>query len=225
MWHLFAKPKKLVTLLLSDTMLSMSMFEFSRSARQQACKTIVLERSEFHQGIIFNGAALKKYIASFLAKYAHDVCYVAIGIEGTYMYEHMLSVERASLASFDGAQHVPPSLVWNAIVMPTHAHEHAHVYLFGMKREHLLQYQLLALQTSFSCCLMSSINGAVTALYNEAHEWPTTIEALKTHRIHALEHYTVRQSGIHLLHHEKKEINAGHVGLFLLGKHSYENSQ
>jgi hypothetical protein len=224
-WHLFSKPKKLVTLLLSDTILSMSMFEFGVSAYQKVCKTVILARSEFHQGIIFNSSALKKYIAPFLTHHAEGSCYVAIGIEGSAVHERIVPIERDALASFDGAQHIPSSLVWNAIVMPTHAHEHAHVYLFGMRREHLMQYQLLALQTSFSCCLVSSINGAITALNSATQEWPTALPSLNTYRSHALEQYLTHQSGIHLLNHEKKEINAGHVGLFLLGKHSYENSQ
>lgn len=225
MWHLFAKPKKLVTLLLSDPTLSMSMFEFGISAYQRVCETISLTRSEFHQGIIFNSSALKKYIASFLTHHAQGPCYVAIGIEGAAIHERIVPVERSALSSFDGALHIGSSLVWNAIVMPTHTYEHAHVYLFGMKREHLMQYQLLALQTSFSCCLVSSINGAVTSLHNTTQEWPTSLSQLNSYRSHALEQYLKQQPSMHLLKHEKTAINAGHVGLFLLGKQNYENSQ
>ena len=203
----------------------MSMFESARVTHQKACETIILARAEWHQGIIFNMTAVQNYIASFLTRTVKNSCYVALGFEGAALYETIIMMERDALASFDGTRVVPHNVVWNTMMLPS-THDQVPLYLFGMQREHLMQYQILALQTPFSCCVLSSLNGALTALHqNNSDLSRATLSALKTHRTHALEQFLMQQTTMHTLTDVNKEINAGHVGLFLLGKHSYENSQ
>jgi hypothetical protein len=209
--------KNLVTVVIEADAISLSLFSDQCCLQQTAFQKHSFLQSELSEGIIFNPTKLQRLIRAFLQATKTDQSFVAIALQGTVLHEEFISFDPHHEVSVDLAKKIKQSHVWNFNFLPSDHQQH--IYLFSMRREILMQYQLLALLTPFQCCLITSTTrGIIELLQSVQFDFSANVSEILHIRSKALDAYV--PSSLRLMKNmsEEKETIAFHVGLFLLGK-------
>lgn len=209
--------KNLVTVVIERDAISLSLFSDHCRLQQRAFQKHSLLRSELSEGTIFNPTKLQQLIRVFLQETKAHQNFVAIALQGTALHEEFIACDPHHESSIDLAKKVTSSHVWNFNFLPSDHHKQ--IYLFSMRREILMQYQLLALLTPFQCCLITSTTRTLMELLQSAHiDFAANVSEIFQVRSKALDAYVPGALCLMENMSEEKETIAFHVGLFLLGK-------
>ncbi len=120
-------------------------------------------------GALCNPSHLIKHIQNFVQRYAlHDAVCV-LSVAGPAMYEHILSLPVATPSAQHIMQPGMEQLTWEShYLYPTEEHMFD-FYVSGMRREHRLQYQLLALNAHLNLVTLTSPFMAAMHVYEQLH--------------------------------------------------------
>ncbi len=226
-----------VTLLLQPTSLFLCWFNQSKDKAfvfvPHAWHIEPLDCLQVEQGTIYNPTFLAQIIAQFLATHSIKNPIICIGLNQKMVWERCVWIENEHPTS-DEIAHEARSLIWNYTYLGKNQSYQKHLfYLFGIAREILFQYQLLALQVPFTC---STITTATRALMHTTscvqqldHFNFSTVELseITQHCIQFFDAYNAEQlfetssSKFFELFQKEKSMLLASIGLFLLGK-SYE---
>lgn len=189
-----------------------------------------LALNQINQSIIFNLTHLSDIIAEFLQVHKLKNPYVCLAFAQNHIWDD------CRWYSIDEPIHnhsIAKTVVWNYTPVYNNYDEQKHLfYLFGLRREILFQYQLLALKVPFYCCTITAKNRALLYLLNFLNH-PLSVDTLaqitttqelseycsnvcNEYQYHTL--FEPSELFSHLFSQEKELILAS-LGLLLLGVH------
>lgn len=127
-----------------------------------------LHHLESAQSILFNPTYISGRIITFLKTYNLNHAFVILGISGPTIVESIIELPIASPTPQDF--HFPKlrSLIWDYRYLYPLDHRFA-FYLCGISREHLAQYQLLAITTRTNIIGITTERMALLKLYQHRH--------------------------------------------------------
>lgn len=226
--------EEFVTILIQPDSLLLFWFQNSLHKKSlfipKAWKSKQLDSLQVNQSVIFNPTFLKSVIEDFLIVNNLKNAYIALGLSNTMIWEYcyISFKEQPTSDSFSNAL---PSLIWNYAHLGKNDFQENFFYLFGITREILFQYQLLALSVPFNCSTITSHNRALLYVMSFFEQpifkttgFPNTINQLSDHCMHVFDCFgheeffvDTSESFCDFFKKEKEAILAS-LGLFLLGK-------
>ncbi len=186
--------------------------------------------NQINQSIIFNLTHLSEIISDFLQAHKLKNPYVSLAFAENHIWEDC-RWHTADEPPHDPA--IAQKVIWNYAPLYANYQEQKHFfYLFGLRREILFQYQLLALKVPFHCCTITSKNRALLYMLSFLNQ-PLAdqhIKQIKT--VQELASYcntlcnaygsdALFEPNAHFsqLFSKEKELILASAGLFLLGTH------
>lgn len=234
MWN----QEEFVTLMIQPNVLLLSCFQQSKKdptkVVHKAWEVKNLDCLQIEHGIIFNPTHVTEIIAEFLKKNRLKNCFVSIGLSETMVWERCCWILQEQPTS-DHLCHEARTLVWNYTQLSrSESSDKKLFYLFGIAREIVFQYQLLALNVPFNCSTITSKNRALLyalSWFNRLMlpvSFSGTVEQLRDHCLTAFEGYDYKKivegsDNFYEFLNEEKEAAIASLGLLLLGK-NYELS-
>lgn len=198
----------------------------------QAWSITPLDAFQVNHTVIFNPTFISQVVTDFLKKNGILNAFVSIGLSEAMIWEHCCWTEKEQPMEHALAHQGRP-LIWNYVYVSSNEDKSQHLfYLFGLSREVLFQYQLLALTIPFNCRTITSKNRALLHATNEnipllyTNEIPEQVSLLAKHCLKKIDTFDYKdlfeasEQFYEFLIEEKEAVFAS-LGLFLLGK-SYE---
>lgn len=194
-----------------------------------------LDYLQAEKPIIFNLTFFQKVIADFLQKNKIHNAFIAVGVSGTILWEQCSWVKFDEQPSIKNFFSQPNTLIWDYIFLQRNEYSHEQLfYLFGIVREVLFQYQLLALSVPFNCAVITSGNFALLYALSMIAQKPLQShqgafdnpERITTYCLDFFEQHGYQKLfgddsvQFYDFYKQQKEAILTAVGLFLLGKNN-----
>lgn len=193
-----------------------------------------LDSLQIEHGIIFNPTVVTEIILEFFKKNKLKNCFVSFALSDTMIWESCCWILQEKPTS-DHLPYEAKTLVWNYMQLWSNEHSNKKLfYVFGLTREVLFQYQLLALKVPFNCNTITSKNRALLHAISALNQlkispdiFSGTLEQISDYCLAAFDlcdYKNIFMDGsddFYTFLQEEKESMLISLGLFLLGK-NYE---
>jgi hypothetical protein len=196
----------------------------------QAWSMKLLDSFQIKNSIIFNPTYLAEVIEEFFSSHGLKNVFVSIALADNLIWERCCWISQEQPTT-DHLDHSARTLVWNYAHLMTDLEQKKHCfYLFGIAREVLFQYQLLALKVPFNCCTITSKNRSLLYVASLLNQPPTShtgyddVTMVTDHCMKFIDTYgseklfDASKSFYDFFQNEKEAVITS-LGLFLLGSH------
>lgn len=179
---------------------------------------------------LLNTTYLNSCIRDFLHRNALKNAFVLLGFSSDSLYENYYWVD-PELAAITTLQQENTSLVWNYCALDhTHDTKDRLVYVYGLSRSLLFQYQLAALTVPFNCIFITSVQRALLQLLWSVRGAKSSTEVVSgqlldfRHCLKSFIEFLDYKKNVNGHDYSENEIEAlcASMGLYLLGE-NYES--
>ena len=127
-------------------------------------KYIPLNNLELEKQIIFNPTQIGKQLHALLSEQKLSDADIRISLSGPTIFETIVALSDKSIDELHGTQ--LKNLVWEDMPVFQHAQSNQQIYVCGISRELLFQYQLLAIKHKLNIRCITTSNLALLSAYH-----------------------------------------------------------